>query len=808
MLSNVTNGKITNEQLLKFANLVDVISDIENNIPLSTKSVFNFKGRKSEEIAKLVIEHLTDKNSVVCDPFIGTGTFAIASSSIPRETVGIELDNYTYSVVSTLLENIDFNKLTEMFKSVKDEVFGDIMDLYTTFCCGEKNYIKTLYFDPEPQEYYHPKTHREIKDDENIKLYYKCPVCGKNSKRFDIKDDDKIKYCNNLDTSLFPSHKLIENSRINITASTGADNYDVNFTKRNKFALLKLQQCISKLDPCIERDVLEHALVSSLTLARIAQYGSGSEYIYQVMRFQAQEMNVWYLFESKYNNIVAFKREYLSSKKFSAANGKSFLTLLNGDYYKILSNSRYKEKFDLIYTDPPYTDQVPYLERNQLYRDWLYNFYDSSTFTLTKEMLEDEIVVSNAPTRSSFKDNDNYYNDLDKMFKTFYRCTKQNGVIALTLNLGKNKYFKTLSQFINKARKNGFEYVFRIDLTKKDPSLRKQAAYKNTLSTEMLVFFVKLDSSKAYWYINDSNIELEIGRLIYNLILKNKGITLTTAIKAVNTDILKTDPSGTDMVNARIKKLIQEQFIVEKQTSMVYIDPDRLYLSIEDNTTLFYKLYNITPVIINNLLETKGSFTLDDLYFDISSKLCNGDPYVLNQLLEDPLRERYIVNLIQNYCDTEKDTYVKKSISAEYSEDAIDVSVLDGYQFEEILKQLLKAEGYKDVIRLGGAGDRGVDLRAKKINPLTGQYEGYIFQSKRWIGNVGGEPIQRLHSMWMQYPDEIQHAVCITTSDYTEQGKREADNTKVQTVNGTQLMDRLNKAFPGKYYHSLLNFSI
>lgn len=808
MLNNTFNAKITNEQLLKFNDLVESITGIENTIPLSSKCVFNFKGRKSEEIAKVVIDKLTSTFSEVCDPFAGTGTFSIASSSIPRKTLGIELDNYTFSMVKSLVANIDFDKLEKMFKELKDKNFTKIMDLYSTECCGHKNYIKTLYFDPETQEYYSPTPHREIKDGKNIKLYYKCPICNSNAKIFDSIDESKVIYCNQLDTSLFPSHKLIENSRINITSSTGADKYNTNFTNRNKYALLMLQESISQFDPSLERDVLEHALVSSLTLARIAQYGSGSEYIYQVMRFQAQEMNVWYLFESKYNNIVSYKNQYLTSKKHTDSNGHDYLTLLNGDYFKILSLPEYTNKFDLIYTDPPYTDQVPYLERNQLYRDWLSIFYNNTDFKLTPQMLDQEVVVSNAPSRSSIKNIDNYYSDLDKMFKTFYHCTKENGIVALTLNLGKNKYFKTLSEFINKARKNGFEYVFRIDLTKKDPSLRKQAAFKNTLSTEMLVFFIKLPPNKAYWYINDRNIELEIGRLIYNLILENKGITLTSAIKAVNTNILKTTSQNTDSSNVKIKTLIKEQFIVEKSTSMIYIDPDKLYLSIEDNTTLFNKLYDMVPILINNLLEEKDSFSLDDLYFDISSKICNGDPSLLNQILDDPMREQHIKTLIENYCDTKQDSYIRKPVNTEYDENAIDVSVLDGYDFEEVLKLLLIAEGYTDVIRLGGAGDRGVDLRAKKINPLTNKVEGYIFQAKRWISNVGGEPIQRLHSMWMQYPGEINHAICITTSDYTEQGKREAISTKVQTINGHELMEKLNSKFPGKYYHGLLDFKL
>ena len=113
-----------------------------------------------------------------------------------------------------------------------------------------------------------------------------------------------------LDTKRFPGHNLIENSRINITKSTGAHKYDKNYTNRAKFALLILQDSINKLPECIERDILEHCLVSALALSRISQYGSGTEYLYHVMRFQAQEKNVWNIFADKCNNFMKFKEKY------------------------------------------------------------------------------------------------------------------------------------------------------------------------------------------------------------------------------------------------------------------------------------------------------------------------------------------------------------------------------------------------------------------------------------------------------------------------------------------------------------------
>lgn len=808
-MNNISNEKLSEAQTNKFASLVDEIEGIKNTIPPLTKSVFNFKGRKCAAIAEIIIGSLTDKTSYVFDPFMGSGTSAIASASIPRKTLATELDNYTFSIVQSLIMPIDFKKVNDMFDEIKNDVFNDIMSLYETECCGHKNFIKTLHFDPKPLEYFNPKSHRDIKDGKNIKLYYSCPKCNNKDKAFSSIDEDKIKYCENLDTTNFPSHSLIENSRINITASTNANKYDTNFSNRNKYALLQIQNRINKFEDCPERDILEHALVSSLTLSRVAQYGSSSEYIYQVLKSQAQDKNVWDLFESKFKNIIAYKKHLL--KKENADFTPNNLKLINADYASLFNNTEYKGVFDLIYTDPPYTDQVPYLERNQLYRDWLREFYSSSknNFELTQDMLCKEIVVSNSPERTE-KNIDNYFKDIDKMFGVFNYCLKADGVVALTLNLGKAKYFKVLSEFINKARKNGFEYVLRIDLDKPDLSLRKQAAFKNTLSKEMIVFFVKLPKDKSYWYIDEKNIEFEIIKYVYNFIANSVDtVTLSRLVQLVNDNVLITSYNRDSSINEKIKSIIRNNFVVNTHNSNVSIDIDRLYLSIEDNSSLFSKIYNIVPSIINNLINTKTEFTLDDLYFDLSNKLCSGDPNTLEQIINDTTLDSTIKNILSNYCDlTNSEIYVAKNINTICSDEAVDISVLEGYDFEELLKKLFIAEGYINVLREGGSGDKGVDLIAQKLNPITNKLETYIFQAKRWVANVGSTPIQRLHSRKCQFSNEIDHAVCITTSDYTKDGKDVAKGTGVITVNGKEILDRLNNAFPGEYKHTLLNFNI
>jgi DNA modification methylase len=66
------------------------------------RETYTFKGRKSPNILEKVIASVTKEGDVILDPFMGSGTTLIASQKINRKFIGIELDNYTYSINLTL----------------------------------------------------------------------------------------------------------------------------------------------------------------------------------------------------------------------------------------------------------------------------------------------------------------------------------------------------------------------------------------------------------------------------------------------------------------------------------------------------------------------------------------------------------------------------------------------------------------------------------------------------------------------------------------------------------------------------------
>ncbi|MDU6794738.1 MAG: DNA methyltransferase, partial [Staphylococcus sp.] len=280
-----TISKSNSKIIERVFNLRKELENIENKIPTVIQQQFNFKGRKSPIIGSKIINSLTDSNAKVLDPFLGSGSYIISACENDRKFYGVELDNYTYDIVKTYYSITNLDNLEKIFNNIKNKYYDEIRDLYKTKCCNTTNYIKKLHFDPIDKNYYSPQSHRDIKNRKNIKLLYTCPICGNKDKQFDDFDISKLKEIEKMNVSDFPSHTLIENSRINITKKTGADKYDRNFTKRSKIALLKIQKAISSLPASHEKNLLQHFLVASLTLSRIAQYGSGSEYIYQVMNY-------------------------------------------------------------------------------------------------------------------------------------------------------------------------------------------------------------------------------------------------------------------------------------------------------------------------------------------------------------------------------------------------------------------------------------------------------------------------------------------------------------------------------------------
>ena len=254
-----------------------------------------------------------------------------------------------------------------------------------------------------------------------------------------------------------------------------------------------------------------------------------------------------------------------------------------------------------------------------------------------------------------------------------------------------------------------------------------------------------------------------------------------------------------DKLQDSIVDTINNNFYVDSNQE-IQLDKKRLYLDQEDEDTLFKKLYELVPFYVANLLNKKGKFVLEDLYVELIDELSDGNNKTLYNLLNDDDNIKMIDELVADKTDTDGKYYIKKELPKNFNQDAIDVATMDPYGFEDLCKTLLEYENYADVHRKGGSGDLGVDIVSKFFDGNTS--ETWLIQCKRWVSNVDATPIQRLISERERLG--ANKLACYTTSAYSKDAIKIAKAQNVELVAGKDLIIKLNKHFPGKYYNSNL----
>ena len=413
-------------------------------------------------------------------------------------------------------------------------------------------------------------------------------------------------------------------------------------------------------------------------------------------------------------------------------------------------------------------------------------------------MLEDEIVVTNAPKRKN-KNLENYVIDLDQMFKSFGEVLPEGAPVVFFTKLGKKKYFNVFGKIIDLARKNGFEYISRISVEKKDPTLRKQSAFRNTLINEVVIVFQKLNDNDRYLYINNENYEAKVIDIVYKKLksLKDNPITLTELILDISKSISSSGEHVTPKIINRLKEVIEQNFYISTNQE-VQLSKNVLYLDQEDDSTLFKKLYELVPVYVEKLLKKQNKFVLEELYLELIDDLSDGNNQTLLDIINDDKNIEELSSLVADKTDIDGDFYVRKSLPKNINQNAVDIATMDPYDFEDLCKLLLEKEGFANVHRKGGSGDMGVDVVAQKFNGNSKDF--WLVQCKRWVSNVGSTPLQRLVSERERLG--AHQIACYTTSDYTNDAKKVAKTQGVIIVNGHELLQKLDKYFKGKYYNS------
>ena len=380
-------------QKLLFEVSEKTINDILS--PQSYTGVYGFHkywGKKPIKSIAYFIQNYTEKGDIILDPFLGSGFISEESLKHNRKFIGIDINPFSIEHTTFLLNLPSYKVYADAINEIKNSVQNEINDSYSML---DNN----------------TASHYLWKNNEITKVWLK----GKNGRtsieldpsEFDIEifeqyENHELKYIRNIN--------FFSNSRINTAPSLSL--YDL-FSKR---ALRNIELIIAEINKYPEN--LKRALLMTLT----SSVGQMSNMVFAITnRGKTKneesdkievgswavgywrpslhfEINVWNCFEGKANKLKKALRE---KKQDSYTIHEKLNSLLENGCGCFLDNNNCTDSLknisdrsvQLICTDPPHSDRIPYLELSEMWNAIL-----NKTVSFEKE-----IIVSNAKERKKIR---------------------------------------------------------------------------------------------------------------------------------------------------------------------------------------------------------------------------------------------------------------------------------------------------------------------------------------------------------------------------------------------------------------------
>lgn len=443
-------------------------------------------GKKPSKELRDIIEKYSGENDTVLDPFAGYGGFSCEAVLLNRNVISNDLNPVSNFINQCLLENnINLNKLNLMLNRINKEI-----ELY------EKKWYK--------YDVGIITTALRDTDDKILKLRIK--VDGKIKELEDIDDKYLEKFeefeKNSRIIDWFPINKLIINSRI--SAKMGMQISDL-FPKRSLACHAKLLSIIENFENSPEKNMLLLAFTSNIAncsklVPPIKSRGEMSQGAWMTGFYIGEtylENNVFHYFMNRIKKIISGKKEYLEDLNTLSVRGKYLVT--NEDAKNL---SLKDDSIDLVFTDFPYGDAVPYFEQSIIWNSWLKYEVD----------YENEIVISDSKERG--KDSIAFKDDITIAIKEIYRVLKNDKYFVFT--------FHSLSGFewlvLNNALiKTGF-IIEDCNLLLQKTLPPRQLTRKNTIKGDLVVVCKKSHKSQNFIELEE---DIELIKNLFKKTLKN-----------------------------------------------------------------------------------------------------------------------------------------------------------------------------------------------------------------------------------------------------------------------------------------------
>lgn len=485
------------EKNINQVNIDSLKTELCSLTPTKKNPMYNshmYWSQKAFNICDSLVDALSNKGEIVFDPFLGSGvtTLEAIKSDLSRCAIGCDINDMPL-FISKLLLSIN---ATPNIKKTLEKFIQELNSLghyYETTCpkCNTIGTISKVVFD-KPE-----RTGSNI----TIKtINYSCTCSKKGVKSPDRTDYTKLTTIRKLENVTNTS--LLYNSKIAVTENDDIKNI---FTGRNISVLDEILSIIKKYEPAYQ-NILKYILMSILHLCKITDKHSNSQWPLWIPKTDCVEKNIIDIYTKKikkfYDVIPYMKENYADSQIVESYNmlspGKCLLIQKGSQL--ITEQDIPKNGVDLIITDPPYLEQVLYSEYMQLYKPFFNLDYN----------LNDEIIVSSAPSRN--KNRENYFHLLDLVFNMCSQKLKPNHYLCLYFH---DCNLNVWNELISILEKNCFRFITQIHVDK-TVTLKNIISPKKSLNGDSILIFSKSDAPIKH------NAEEDVSEIEHNIIRQAK----------------------------------------------------------------------------------------------------------------------------------------------------------------------------------------------------------------------------------------------------------------------------------------------
>ena len=378
-------------------------------------------GKKPPELCAKVISNFAEPGSTVLDPFMGSGVLARVCKEGGVNFIGSDLNPSAVSIANIFVNPPRHEDVLEVLKLISLQVERDIRDLYMSEGGQEATHF--------------------IRVDDEVKEVW---VTAGRKTVLGVIDLWATDHPFKVEDFQFLDRRLFRNSRINVSQNQTVASL---FTPRALKGIEFLLKAISTLSP-VQKKLSKYILTSGVgqmskmvfAIKRrskhkrddLRKYEVGSWVIGYWQPKLYVEVNVWRVFEGRARKLANAVRKMETNQDLFSVNGNPpQIILKKKDGFTLLSEIE-DESIDLVVTDPPHSDRIPYLELSEMWNCLIGEF---SEFEL-------EWVLSNSPDRNKTK------KEFNASLATFLlhasRVLKKNGHLILMFNTTDNDFWYLL----------------------------------------------------------------------------------------------------------------------------------------------------------------------------------------------------------------------------------------------------------------------------------------------------------------------------------------------------------------------------